>query len=388
MESVTKLISRVNNFNADIYERYPELLEKTPHGTKNILYVSPMYNKQGLYRMILPALELKLTGKFNTIVTNVLEDDSTRTIDSFDVKLVPELIKWADYIIFPASGQSMANLITQLKKVNPKIQVVMDMDRNYHSLNPNNYTAKRFNIEKLRNLEANLGFVDFSTYPDWVTENFYKKKIALPIKTARIPNLLSPFQFEGINKDTPPAKDPKTEGKFGIILMSDPDDFDDINCFREAINSIMIRCPEAIVYVMTNSINFMNKNPLRTINYNRVPFSDMTEYYRIIHAMNPGLAIIPLKKQPYSRPYYKMLELGAFGIPIITMNEYPYNHLLKKDQHIVLSGQRKTFVDNVRKAIDEPESRINMGAEFKKYVKDTFSFLNPKMLEYYTNFFV
>ncbi len=260
----------------------------------------------------------------------------------------------------------------------------MDMDRNYHSLNTNNYTKKKFTFDRLRVLESNLKMVDLSSYPDKLTETFYKKKIGDEIKTAILPNLLSPFQFEDIDKN---AKQP-INGKFRILLMSDPDDFDDINAFRETIGRIMNRVPEADVYVLSNNVNFNLKNPLRFTNYNKVPYRDMTEYYKTINAMNPSLVIFPAKKQANSRPYYKILEMGAFGIPMISMNEYPYNHLLQKDTHILIKGQRNSLVEGVRQMIDDPALMKSLSVESEKFVRKTYSFINPDMLNSYTGVFI
>ena len=373
----------VNNTKLSVNERYPELLINVG---RNILFVSPILNKQGLYRMILPALELKETGRYNTIINQILPDDYQKTIDDYNIKLVPELIKWADYIVFAANGQNLKPVIDQIRAINPKVKISMDMDRNYHALNPNNYTAKRFTIEKQRNLESNLRLVDFSTYPDFITQDFYKKKIGLAIKTFILPNLLSPFQLEGIDRKSERAKD--KDGKFRIVLMSDPDDYDDINSFRDTINDVMVRVPEAKIYVLGNSILFENKNPLRFINYIRVPYNDLTEYYKIIWNMNPDLAIIPVKKQVFHRTYYKILEFGVFNIPMVSMNEYPYNHLLKKDVHILLSGQKKTFLDSVRSAVDSLEIRHKISEHAKNYITEKFSFLNTDMMNSYIKAYI
>ena len=376
-------MERVNNTKLSVNERYPELLINVG---RNILFVSPILNKQGLYRMILPALELKETGRYNTIINQILPDDYQKTIDDYNIKLVPELIKWADYIVFAANGQNLKPVIDQIRAINPKVKISMDMDRNYHALNPNNYTAKRFTIEKQRNLESNLRLVDFSTYPDFITQDFYKKKIGLAIKTFILPNLLSPFQLEGIDRKSERAKD--KDGKFRIVLMSDPDDYDDINSFRDTINDVMVRVPEAKIYVLGNSILFENKNPLRFINYIRVPYNDLTEYYKIIWNMNPDLAIIPVKKQVFHRTYYKILEFGVFNIPMVSMNEYPYNHLLKKDVHILLSGQKKTFLDSVRSAVDSLEIRHKISEHAKNYITEKFSFLNTDMMNSYIKAYI
>ena len=393
METIKALMERVNDTKLPIEERYPEL--KATEG-KNILFISPILNKMGLYRMILPALELMEYGKepgkqkYNTIINQILPDDGQKIIDDYHIKIVPELIRWADYAVFAANGHNLESLFKQLKGINPKIKLVMDIDKNYHALNPNNYTAKKYTIDKQRNLESNLRLVDFSTYPDKATEDFYRKKVGglseeNNMKTFILPNLLSPFQFEGIDWKAERSKD--KDGKFRILVMGDSDDYDDLNSFRDTINDVMIRVPESKVYVLGNSFYYENKNPLRMINYTRVPYNDMTEYYKIIWNMNPDLAIIPLKKQSFYRTYYKLLEFGVFGIPMISMNEYPYNHLLQKDVHILLSGQKKTFVQNVRAALDNPESRQKLSGYAKNFIRDKYSFLNENMISAYFRVF-
>jgi hypothetical protein len=383
MESIKKIMDRVNNPKLDLETKYPELRMNIG---KNILFVSPMLNKQGIYRMILPALELKETGRFNTIISQIIPEDSKKTIDDFHIKLVPELIRWADFAVFSANGQNLEPVLKKIKEINPKIKIIMDMDRIYHALNPNNYTAKRFTIERQRNLESNLKLVDLSTYPDKVVEDFYKKKINMNMRTAILPNLLSPYQIEGIDMKAKRSID--KDGKFRVLIMSDADDFDDINSFRDTINDIMVRVPEAKIYVLGNSIMHENKNPLRFVNYTRVPYEDMTSYYKILFNINPDLAIVPIKRMAYYRTYYKILELGLFGIPTITLNEYPYNHLLKKDLHVLMSGQKKTLVSNVRSVIDNLEMREKLGRYIRQFVTEKYSFLNNDMMASYLKVFV
>lgn len=374
-------MERVNNSQLSIKERYTELydLEK-----KNIVFVSPFFNKHGLYRMILPALELMETKQFSCIITNILPEDNTKTIDDFSVKLIPEVIRWADYIVFQANGQDMTGLIKSLKEINPKIKVVLDVDRNYHALNPNNYASKKYTVAKQRNLEKNLTLVDFSTYPDKLTEDFYIKKSGVPIKTKILPNLLSPYQFENISKAEPI---PATDKKLRVLLMADQDDFDDINSFRETINQIQVRVPESKIYVLGNGITYDTKNSLRLVTYVRVPYSDMSEYYKIIKRVSPFAIIIPAKKQAFFRNYYKIMEAGGFGIPILAMNEYPFNHILKKDTHIMLAGQKKTFIENLRTLVDNPETKKRLSHNLQLFVQEKYSWNNPNMAKFWMEAF-
>jgi glycosyltransferase involved in cell wall biosynthesis len=381
MQTIPTLMERVNNSQLSIKERYTELydLEK-----KNIVFVSPFFNKHGLYRMILPALELMETKQFSCIITNILPEDNTKTIDDFSVKLIPEVIRWADYIVFQANGQDMTGLIKSLKEINPKIKVVLDVDRNYHALNPNNYASKKYTVAKQRNLEKNLTLVDFSTYPDKLTEDFYIKKAGVPIKTKILPNLLSPYQFENISKAEPI---PATDKKLRVLLMADQDDFDDINSFRETINQIQVRVPESKIYVLGNGITYDTKNSLRLVNYVRVPYNDMSEYYKIIKRVSPFAIIIPAKKQAFFRNYYKIMEAGAFGIPILAMNEYPFNHILKKDTHIMLAGQKKTFIENLRTLVDNPETKKRLSHNLQLFIQEKYSWNNPNMAKFWMEAF-
>lgn len=382
MQTVLNLMKRVNDSQLSIKERYTELYDIDK---KNIVFVSPFFSKHGLYRMILPALELMETKQFSCIVTNILPEDHTKTIDDFSIKLIPEVIRWADYIVFQANGQDMTGLIASLKEINPKVKIVLDIDRNYHALNPNNYTTKKYTVAKLRNLEKNLTLVDFSTYPDKLTEDFYVKKVGVPIKTKILPNLLSPFQFEHISSIEPV---PATDKKLRVLMMADQDDFDDINSFRETINQIQVRVPEAKIYVMGNALTYDTKNPLRLVNYIRVPYQDMGEYYKLIKRISPFAAIIPCTKQAFFRNYYKILEFGAFGIPIMAMNEYPYNHILKKDTHIMIAGQKKTFIENLRTVADNPETKKRLSDNVQLFIQEKYSWNNPNMTKFWMEAFM
>lgn len=382
METITKLIERVNKTGLPLMERYPEILDID---RKNIVYVSPFFNKQGLYRMIIPALELRYTEKYSTLITNILPEDHTKTIDDYQVKLVPDIIRYADYMVFQANGQDMESLILSIKAINPKCKIVMDIDRNYHTLNPSNYTSRKFGIERIRNLEKNVRQVDLTTYPDAATQDFYQKKCGPDLKTAILPNLLSPYQYEGIDKSIPREK-PK-DGKKRILVMGDQDDWDDLNSFRETIREISVRIPDSKIYVLSNSLEYENKNCLRMISYVRVEYKDLAEYYQTLWNMNPDLAIIPVKKTAFHRTYYKILELGTFGIPVVSMDEYPFNHLLTKDRHILLSRMKKSFISNVEGVCGNEALRTNLSTEIRKFITERYSFINKDMLAVYENVF-
>ena len=71
--------------------------------------------------------------------------------------------------------------------------------------------------------------------------------------------------------------------------------------------------------------------------------------------------------------------MGAFGIPIVAMNEYPFNHILKKDVHILLAGQKKTFVENVKHVVDNVETKSKLSSNLQTFIQDKYSWNNTTM---------
>ena len=392
MYKVKELFDRVNSFDSPLHIRYPELKY---NDRKKIVFVSPMLNKHGLFRMILPALELRESGHFHTIVTNIIPETCNKTIDDFNVKMNPEVIKWADVIVFQASCQDMKPLFKSIKNLNPKIKIGIDMDRNYHNLNEHNYAFRKFNVDKVKVqnrgmnpqtiLVDNIMAADFSTYPDKITELFYQKKAGVSIKTHILPNLISPFMFEDINILT--ASAPKSAKK-RIVLLADQDDYDDIASFRIAISELCIAIPDMDLFVLGNCIAFDGKNPLKFVSCNFITYKSMLEYYKILHNLNPDVAIIPLKKMKFQRSYYKMLELGSLGIPMVAINDYPYNHLLKENTHILLAHKKNTFLRSVKDIITKSEVSSELIKNAQSFILTKYNFTNPEMQNFWINAFL
>jgi glycosyltransferase involved in cell wall biosynthesis len=81
------------------------------------------------------------------------------------------------------------------------------------------------------------------------------------------------------------------------------------------------------------------------------------------------------------------MEAGAFGIPILAMNEYPFNHILKKDTHIMLAGQKKTFIENLRTLVDNPETKKRLSHNLQLFIQEKYSWNNPNMAKFWMEAF-
>jgi glycosyltransferase involved in cell wall biosynthesis len=259
----------------------------------------------------------------------------------------------------------------------------MDVDRLYHTLNPNNYASVRFRVpSRMKNFENNLRLVDVVTFPDRVVEDYYSRLTSGVIKTKILPNMLSPHIYTGINFNKELPKKPRKV----VLIVADQDDFDDINSFRTGVDDLCVKIPEADVVVIGNCVNFEEKNPLRFVKVNYVRYKDMAEYYRKLYEINADVCIIPTKKLEFYRPYYKLLELASFGIPMVAMNEYPFNHLLGKET-ILLAGQKRTLIDKVKLLLTDADEHSRIKRAAQEFVLGNYIFSNAKMFRAYEELF-
>lgn len=389
MLKVKELYERVNNFSSSLDKRYPEVaLSKSKKGRQpNILFMSPMLNKQGLYRMIFPSLELNANGNFNCIITNIIPEDPTKSIDNFNVPVKPELIQWADYVVFPTTTQRLNRIMADIKKLNPNVKVFMDVDRNYHKINPNNYLFSRYK-PYMRQIEDNMLYADAVLFPDRMVEMYYQTLLQNKIKRAIIvPNLLSRFMLDGIDFNGKRELEGVDPNKKKILIMCEQDDYDDLNFFRDMIDNLTLNIPSAEVVVFGNYLTFNEKNPLKYTRYTQIKYQDMFTYYQLLHKINADVAVVPLKREVFYRPYYKLLELCSFGYPVFTMNAYPFNHLLQKDVSVFINPQKKSLVNNVDRMLDDKSERMRIMDNAQKHVFKEFAWFNSKMLEIYYNVF-
>ena len=116
-------------------------------------------------------------------------------------------------------------------------------------------------------------------------------------------------------------------------------------------------------------------------------YKDLTTYYLGLYNMDAEVAVVPVKKYECYRTYYKILELAFMGYPIVSMNDYPYNHLLTKDENIILAGQKRTFVESVKMLFQNQKERERILKNAQGYVYKSYSFQNKEMMGLYYKLF-
>jgi glycosyltransferase involved in cell wall biosynthesis len=99
-------------------------------------------------------------------------------------------------------------------------------------------------------------------------------------------------------------------------------------------------------------------------NYGRINSSDVNSYAQAYNLMDVGL--IPLKDTEFNRAKsnLKMLEMGAFGLPVIVSDVEPYRDFSKHGKNCLVVGKREWY-KAIRKLIENPELRKDLGSQLK-----------------------
>lgn len=102
-------------------------------------------------------------------------------------------------------------------------------------------------------------------------------------------------------------------------------------------------------------------------NYGRINTADVNSYAQAYNLMDIGL--IPLKDTNFNRSKsnLKMLEMGAFGLPVIVSDVEPYQELSEHGNNCLVAGKREWY-KSMRKLIDNPELRKDLGSQLKEDV--------------------
>jgi glycosyltransferase involved in cell wall biosynthesis len=113
--------------------------------------------------------------------------------------------------------------------------------------------------------------------------------------------------------------------------------------------------------------------------YTRVEWMDVMNYALMYNLMDCALAPLGSDKFSQCKSNLKVLEAGAFSLPIICSNVEPYKEFI--EQGLVLTP--KGDWDGVMKGlISNPKKGIELGAKLHKYVKEKYNIKTINKLRY------
>ncbi|WP_339625404.1 glycosyl transferase family 2 [uncultured Winogradskyella sp.] len=370
-----------NSFN----ERYDIEQDDKIH----LLYVSPMLNATGYYRMIIPALEINKTDTHKAIITSIETNDFSRKLSDFVNQLDERLIAWADYIIFPPLFSDVSYLMQAIKTLNPSIQLVMDLDRNYFAIPVSIPLSRKLTTEKLKSLENNLGLMDIVTVANEAFQKFLQRFIDDRLEKANtfvqfLPSLVSRFGYE----EMPPLIRNNSEKlRIGLIKPSEEDSLS----LKEVLLKINSSFKKEIEFVCLGKPHSSKEVDLllKEIDCELHDSVSFLDYFEKLNSLQLDLVLLPAKEGLYNRHQNSQLflELSVFGIPVIASIYHPAKLLLKEGETGLLASEVPEWIENIGLLIKDVKSKERLGRNALKW-SWRFQSYNAKNIELLTQIFI
>ena len=384
MRTIRELQARLHPSN-----KFQEKYNIEPDDKIHILYVSPTLNAKGYYRMIAPALEINKTDTHKAIITGIESNDFSRKLSDFVSVLDEQLITWADYIIFSALFSDVSYLLQAIKTLNPQVQLVMDVDRNYFTLPISIPLSRKLSTEKLKRFETNLGLMDMATVANKPFQKFLQKLTAdrLPesnVIVEFIPSLTSRFGYE----EMPPLiKNDSEKIRIGIIKPTE----EDLLSLKEALIKTRATLKKNIQFVCLGKPHSSKEGDmlLKEIDCELHDTVSFTDYFEKLNNLRLDIALLPAKEGLFNKHQNTQLfiELSVFGVPTITSIHHSAKSILKEGETGLLASETPEWIENIELMVKDSETRTRLVRNALKWAW-RFQSYNTKNVELLTEIFI
>ncbi|GER59625.1 hypothetical protein ULMA_17330 [Patiriisocius marinus] len=355
----------------------------------HLLYVSPKLNATGYYRMITPALEINKTDTHKAIITSIETNDFSRKFSDFVNQLDERLITWADYIIFPALFSDVTYLMQAIKTLNPSVQLVMDLDRNYFAIPVSIPLSRKLTNDKLKCLENNLGLMDIVTVANEAFQKFLQRFIDDRLENANtfvqyLPSLVSRYGYE----EMPPlTRNTSEKLRVGLIKPNE----EDLLSLKEVLFKMRKTFGEKIQFVCLGKPHSSLEGDLilKEIDCEIHDSVSFLDYFEKLNSLQLDVVLLPAKEGLFTRNQNNqlLLELSVFGIPIVASIYHPTSKLISDGENGFVASEVPEWLDIINHQIKDKTliNRIGKNAIKSVWIKDSWT---QKKLSYSQEAFI
>lgn len=385
MEKVRKFLEPLSNKEFGL--RYPDF--KPSDGKKHILYLCPPVNGIGLYRAILPAMHLNQTNTHSAIISDVrlLDSSSQDKFKSYNTELNEQLIQWADYLCLQTHYNDLTEDIMALRKENPKLQVIMDVDDYDYALPPWHVHARHYTRKMNEQILDNMALCNVVTCSTEILAESYERLLKdrhpdCPTQMYVLPNLMSKICFEGV-----PKNKPQSNGVVNIGLTLNHAQFGDVNPIRNIMQSIKEKYKDKVkftVFGWNGKLAEKSKNCLQGVEHVHIPSVDIFEYFKTLHGLNYDFALMPLAPNKYNicKTNHKLMQYAMLGIPAIVQNIGVYTDPIyfsaeeeyteDKCINALVVDKKKEWEQHIDLLISNKKKRKQLAQDARKTVMDNY----------------
>ena len=353
MRTIKELQSRLNPKNS-FEQRYNVEADDKIH----LLYVSPKLNATGYYRMIAPALEINKSITHKSIITSIETNDFSRKLSDFVNQLDERLIAWADYIIFPPLFSDVTYLIQAIKTLNPTVQLVMDLDRNYFAVPVSIPLSRKLTNDKLKCLENNLGLMDMVTVANEAFQKFLQRFIDDRLENAHtfvqyLPVLVSRY---GYKEMLPLTRNASDKLRVGFIKPTE----EDLLSLKEVLFKMRATLKKKIQFVCLGKPYSSKEGDLllKEIECEIHDSVSFLDYFEKLNNLQLDIVLLPAKEGLFNRHQNSklFLELSVFGIPVVASIYHPTSKLISDGENGFVASEVPEWIDIVKSITKDSES--------------------------------
>lgn len=373
MDQLGKIYRRVNRKHL-LAEKYPEM--KAGDGKIHVLYLHCLLNSTGLYRIILPYLELNKTDTHSAVIGTIHKWKFSQPFEAYNNAIDKRVIEWADYIVFPALQYPFKSIYDNLKKVNPRVKIVFDINEfiiNRHRISEK--ARKRKHKIVLSNLRyANLISCSTSTLANHYQEQL-RALVSVQPEFAVIPNFISshlflrtPYQSIQLNQED--------RGKIRIGIFGTPDIAISFSDLPNQIVSAFKQCKGKgqLVVIGWNGCY----NGVDLFNEIEVEFHKnikIERYYERLHDLNLDVVLMPTtgNEIKYGKSPIKYIEMAALGIAVITDQTTILSRVIRNRETGFIVDHKNKWKEFLVELLTNQVKYKEVGHYAKRFVWRTFS---------------
>lgn len=289
-------------------------------------------------------------------------------LHEYSSDLLEDRLKECEIVVFnrnyPVGG------LEQLKKEKAKygFKVCLDLD-DYWQLYPGHFLYEYYKLNNIgRLIKDNIKFADVITV---TTERLAEKVRQMHGNVHVIPNAL-PYGHGQFKKPTGVVM----KKNFNFIYAGQKSHLQDIQTISKALTDVSFNRPEAgfILAGFQDAPDGVWRNIEKAFtsngklkNYQRVNNLPLDAYMNVLRPADA--MIVPLEDNEFNscKSNLKILEAGAYAMPVICSNVAPYNDC--KDAPVFFAETRKDWVYFMESLLSDPYNAIRKGRDLQDWCR-------------------
>lgn len=390
---ITQLITQLQSREYDI--RYPQLYDKSQK--THVLFLGPYLNATGLYRTILPYMQLNRSTTHAAIINQLIPNTLKNRNGVTEWYLSDPMIEWADIIVFPTVTDDLTQNIKLLRQINkkPHLKFVFDIDDNYHIDQPGQDT--KLATQSREALLKNMSMCQIVTCTNAYLGNFYLQLLHISQKNNTtptlptflvMPNFMSFDYMENI-KITEPKP---TKIRIGMVLNRTQNQFNDIFSIRKTLLNMQKKHKDKIelyLFGWNGRIiqNGNTKDALKDVKYKYIEPVQIYDYFNQLSNLQLDFALMPLLQTEFNacKSHHKLLQYAQMGIPTIVSDVLPYNEIIAPEGKSMFESNylpalkcktEEDWTKNIDYLIENTEARKNISNKAQTFVNEHYTWQN------------